>query len=153
MRQTRNPGLTLRHSLKNKGILCAMAATLLLAARDAAAGPVIMSHGQFVDSSGSSNVWTVNAAHTLIWNDKPFVPVGGRFQAKSWSATATDEDWESDKAALVTLKAQGVTDIYIQPAQGGLTSVSPTSIQRLVDYLDKEVLPTASPFPMRPAKR
>ncbi|MBC8137903.1 MAG: hypothetical protein H8F28_18645, partial [Fibrella sp.] len=96
----------------------------------------VRSQGSYTDKDGAVHRWYVNAAHTLVWDDKPFVPVGGMFQAKSWSAAATDADYDSDVAALNLLKTHGVTDIYVQPAQGGITTVKRENLQRLVDYLD-----------------
>lgn len=98
----------------------------------------VMSHGTFQDKDGASHEWSVNAAHTMLWDDKPFVPVGGKFQVQSWSARATEADFQADIAALQLLKESRVTDIYLQPARGGLSSVPPAKIQRLIDYLDKE---------------
>jgi hypothetical protein len=70
-----------------------------------------------------------------MWDDRPFVPVGGVFQARSWSARATDSDTASDIAALTTLKESGVTDIYVQPS-GGITQVPAARLQALVDALE-----------------
>ena len=94
------------------------------------------SQGAFIDKDNTTHHWAVNAAHTLIWDDKPFVPVGGCFRAHSWAANATDSDYDSDVAALQTLKAHGIADIYVQPAKSGLTAVPPARIQKLLDYLD-----------------
>ncbi len=99
---------------------------------------VTVSKGTYKDNGGTVHPWRIDAAHTLVWDDKPFVPVGGLFQAKSWARTPTDADFESDVAALQTLKSHGVTDIYLQPARVGLTFVPPAAIQKLTDYLDKE---------------
>jgi hypothetical protein len=92
----------------------------------------------YTDASGARHPWSINAAHALIWNDKPFLPVGGVFQARSWAAMPTDEDWAGDVAALRVLKERGVLDLYVQPARGGITGVPPTAIQRLLDHLDAE---------------
>jgi hypothetical protein len=94
--------------------------------------------GTYKDSGGVAHPWSINAAHVLVWDDRPFVPVGGRFQAKSWTSGATEADFQSDVDALATLKRCGVTDVYVQPARGGLTSVPPAAIQRLLDRLDQE---------------
>ena len=99
---------------------------------------LLANHGVYIDSSGAKQSWHVNTAHTLVWNDKAFVPVGGLFQARSWTATGTDADWDSDKQALDLLKSRNITDIYVQPARGGLTVVPPANLQRLIDYLDAQ---------------
>jgi hypothetical protein len=112
--------------------------TLLLSPMLAVQAGVVDTSGTYKDSSGTSHSWHINAAHVLLWDDRPFVPVGGRFQAKSWAPGATEADFQSDVEALSTLKRCGVTDIYVQPARGGLTGVAPATIQRLLDHLDQE---------------
>lgn len=97
-----------------------------------------VSGGVFTDREGKTHSWTINSAHTLIWGDKPFVPVGGRFQVRSWSPRSTEADYQADITALEVLKQNRITDLYLQPARGGITGVSVTAIQRIVDYLDKE---------------
>ena len=94
--------------------------------------------GSFTDGNGARHTWSVNAAHILMWDEKPFVPVGGRFQVKSWAKDATAEDFQSDVDALATLKRTGVRDIYVQPAKGGLTGVPVAAIQKLLDHLESE---------------
>ncbi|GAB4457292.1 MAG: hypothetical protein OHK0029_16830 [Armatimonadaceae bacterium] len=109
----------------------------IAAARTMMRGKII-SQGTFKDRDGQPHSWYISGSHTLIWEDKPFVPVGGRFQAQSWSPRPTDADFAADVAALEVLKSKQITDIYVQPARGGLTSVPPAAIQRLVDYLEQE---------------
>jgi hypothetical protein len=99
---------------------------------------VVGTSGTYKDGAGTDHAWSINAAHVLVWDDHPFVPVGGRFQAKSWAPGATDSDFQSDVEALATLKRCGVTDVYVQPCRGGLTGVAPAAIQRLIDRLDQE---------------
>jgi len=98
----------------------------------------VVSHGAFTDRDGVKHEWYINAAHTLIWDDKPFVPVGGRFQARSWVPQPTEADFQADVEALKTLKTNRITDIYLQPARGGITTVPPGAIQRLIDHLEQE---------------
>ncbi|MBC8143927.1 MAG: hypothetical protein H7Y38_21040 [Armatimonadetes bacterium] len=97
----------------------------------------VRSQGTFTDKTAAPHRWYVNGAHTMVWDDKPYVPVGGRFVAKSWSATATAADYDADVAALKSLQKSGVTDIYVQAAGNGLTTVKPANIQKLVDFLDE----------------
>lgn len=121
--------------MRISSILCAIS-LCLLATAPAFAQLTVRSQGTFTDKNAATHRWYINGAHTLVWDDKPYVPVGGRFVAKSWAATATDADYQADVAALETLAKSGVTDIYVQAASGGLTGVKPANIQRLVDYLD-----------------
>lgn len=99
---------------------------------------LVTSGGKFVDSGGVAHPWRITESHVLVWDDKPWVPVGGRFQAKFWDRRATDADFESDTQALQALRAQGVTDLLVQPSRGGLTDVPVERIQRLLDYLDAQ---------------
>ena len=95
------------------------------------------STGVYVDGNGVKQTWHVDGAHRLIWDSKPFVPVGGLFQARSWAPDATAADWQADKDALALLKKHDVIDVYLQPARGfGLTDVPAPAIQRMIDLLD-----------------
>jgi hypothetical protein len=127
--------------LKTKSVLSLLSATLLTAfslfASPALAGQEV-SQGNYTDASGAQHPWRVDGSHTLIWDEKPFVPVGGLFQARSWSPQATEQDFQSDVEALQILKRNGVTDIYLQPARGGITNIRPAAIQKLVDHLEAE---------------
>ncbi len=116
----------------------AAALTLFFAPSSVRAVPPTQSHGTFVDSAGTRHTWTINSAHTLLWDDKPFLPVGGLFQVQSWAQNAGDADFAADKASLAEIKARGVTDIILQPARGGITGVATEALQRLVTYLDSE---------------
>jgi hypothetical protein len=95
-----------------------------------------LSNGVFTDKDGARHPWSITPAHTLFWDDRPFVPVGGRFQAKSWSPAPKEADFEADVAALALLKQNGISDLYLQPARVGITAVPPAAIQRLLDHLD-----------------
>lgn len=96
------------------------------------------SNGVYQDATGAKHPWSINSTHTLMWEDRPFVPVGGLFQVRSWSPQATDADFQSDIAAFEALKRKGVVDVYLQAARGGITGVKPAAIQRVIDYLDTE---------------
>ena len=118
------------------GPLLLLLLLLALGAPAFAQGAPVLSQGTYTDAGGGKHPWTINNAHALIWDGAPFLPVGGVFQARSWAAQATEQDWASDVAALGVLKERGVSDLYVQPAAGGLTGVKPEHIQRLLDQLD-----------------
>jgi len=92
----------------------------------------------YVDAAGNRHAWRINNAHTLMWEDRAFIPVGGLFAVQSWTKSATDADFEADRAALAQLKTHGVTDLIVQSPRGGITAVSPAAIQRVLDVLDAE---------------
>lgn len=93
--------------------------------------------GVYIDRDGKSHTWSINDAHTLIWDSKAFIPVGGMFCSKYLTDGQTDENWNADAAALEAIKAHGVRDVYINPVKGA-TLVPPEAWQRLVDHLDAE---------------
>jgi len=94
--------------------------------------------GVYTDGAGEKHPWRVAENHSLVWDGKPFVPVGGLFQVKSWAPGASEADVTDDLAALQRLKASGITDIYLQPLKGGITLIKPTAIQRIVDAAEAE---------------
>ncbi len=123
----------------------ALAAFLLaLTTVPAFAAPGVVSQGAFTDAAGTRHPWRINEAHTLLWDGEAYLPVGGRFQARSWATGAGEADWQADLAALKTLKEKGVSDLLLQPAATaqsrptGITNVAPAALQRLMDYLDAE---------------
>lgn len=96
------------------------------------------SGGVYTDATGEKHPWRVAENHTLLWDSKPFVPVGGLFQVRSWAPGATDADFNDDLAALQRLKAAGVTDLYFQPLKGGITQLKSGAIQRVLDAAEAE---------------
>ncbi len=92
------------------------------------------SAGEFVDKTGAKHPWRINDAHALIWDNAPYLPVGGAFAPRSFTSD-TDAAWLEDVKALETLKARGLRDLIIWPAKP-LASVPIASLQRLADYLD-----------------
>ena len=93
--------------------------------------------GTFVDKAGGSHTWTINEAHALIWDGKPFIPVGGMFCSKYLTNAQTDENWNADVEALKALKSKGILDIYVNPVKGA-TGRPTAAWQKLVDHLDSE---------------
>ncbi len=91
--------------------------------------------GQFTDRTGSIHPWSINSAHTLIWDNAPFIPVGGVFIPKYLANGATDANWKSDTQSLDLLKQKGLTDIIIDPYVSA-TDVTSAAWQKLIDYLD-----------------
>lgn len=95
--------------------------------------------GSFIDAKGEKHRWRVQNNHVLLWDDQPFVPMGGLFQAKSWGANATDADLAEDIDALKKISAAGVLDVYFQPpAPGGITRANPVYLQKLIDAAEGE---------------
>ncbi len=95
------------------------------------------SHGVFVDSEGASHEWSISDAHALIWDSKPYIPVGGMFCSKYLTNGQTDENWKADTEALQTVKSHGISDLYVNPVHGA-TGIPPEAWQRFADYLDSQ---------------
>ena len=89
--------------------------------------------GTYVDTEGVRHHWTVNEAHTLMWDGKPYIPIGGAF-CPPYVCDQTDSAWELTKNQIDLLKQKGVIDIYLPSAM-----VSPPEVlQRIIDYLDSK---------------
>lgn len=103
-----------------------------------------LTFGQFADKkTGRSHTWYVNQAHAMIWDGKPFVPVGGMWTSKyliNFDVTKPDQNkanWEYDLAILQQMKAQGVKDIYINAVTSG--TKRPARVwQWIVNYLEEQ---------------
>ncbi|MCC6442293.1 MAG: hypothetical protein IT210_02430 [Armatimonadetes bacterium] len=90
--------------------------------------------GLFTDRSGTIHRWRIDDAHTLYWDDAPYVPVGGMFASK-YLESPTEETWKADISALEVIKSNGILDLYLL-APNGITRVPPAALQKLIDYLD-----------------
>ena len=93
-----------------------------------------ISTGIFSDREGGKHSWQITRSHTLMWDNAPYLPVGGTFSPHSL-AIANDMAWQEDQQALTTLKAKGIHDLIITPSQP-LPDIPPANLQRLVDYLE-----------------
>lgn len=91
--------------------------------------------GQFTDRTGAIHPWYINSAHTLIWDNSPFIPVGGVFIPKYLANGASDANWKSDTQSLDLLKQKGLTDIIIDPSISA-KDVTAAAWQKMIDYLD-----------------
>ncbi len=91
--------------------------------------------GNYVDSAGGQHAWSVNEAHTLIWDGGPYVPVGGLFCSRYISLGATEDNYQADIRALDLAKSKGITDIVLR-SSGPATLTDPASWQKIIDYLD-----------------
>ncbi|MCE5324568.1 hypothetical protein LLG46_14820 [bacterium] len=122
----------------------ALLTTLVIAAiMSAAAFPIpsaaygikYKTSGTYVDSAGGQHVWDINEAHTLFWDNDPYIPVGGIFTSRYISPGATDADYQADVSSLDAIKSGGITDIILK-ANCPITSVDPAALQKIIDYLD-----------------
>ena len=94
----------------------------------------IAAEGQFTDKANIKHTWQVNGAHALVWDGKPYLPIGGAFTPHSLGDTS-EAAWQNDARALDAIQARGVQDILLWPDKP-LCDLSPASVQRVLDYLD-----------------
>ncbi|MDH7602960.1 MAG: hypothetical protein QHI38_12505 [Armatimonadota bacterium] len=124
------------HKFRTLGF--ALLLSVLTAATSSAAGLVkLKTKGTYTDSSGAQHAWTINDGHTLVWDGKPYLPVGVVLHSRSARAGASEEDLQADIAALRTLKSSGITDVLISPG-APITAADPALLQKLINYLDTE---------------
>ena len=90
--------------------------------------------GTYTDSAGAKHAWSINDADALVWDSKPYVPVGGCFYPACLSSDRP-EAWDKDTASLNELKSRGVLDLIIVP-DVSLPETSPVRMQKLVEFLD-----------------
>ncbi len=114
------------------GAIAALAPASCPAQRPAALK--IASAGTFKDGAGAAHLWQITPAHTLVWENAPYLPVGEIFIARSLDMEGEDA-YQKDVAALETLKAHGVRDILVTPTRS-LAEVPAEQLQKLVSYLD-----------------
>src|SRR5689334_18278187 len=64
--------------------------------------PKISNTGVFKDGAGVSHSWQITPAHTLVWDNAPYLPVGGAFTPHSLRSDS-EVLWQEDTKALETL--------------------------------------------------
>lgn len=94
----------------------------------------IVTTGVYTDANGGVHKWSINERHTLEWDEKPFIPIGGRFVPTSLK-DSSDAAWQSDVKALETLASKGLKSILLWQDRS-LTEIPLPSLQRLLSYLD-----------------
>ena len=94
--------------------------------------------GTYIEATGAKHSWMVNEQHTLLWDNTPYIPVGGKFTPRSLS-TPTEATWQEDVKAITSLKERGVRDLLIW-CEKSLTEIPPSTLQRLISYLDTNEL-------------
>ncbi|BBI31560.1 S-layer homology domain-containing protein [Cohnella abietis] len=101
-----------------------------------------LSHGTYLDRKlGQSHMWYANQSHTMIWDGKPFVPIGGMFTSdyllfySKSDPAANKANWEKDVEVLQYMKAHGAMDMYINTA---VMEVPAWAWQQMLDYLEEE---------------
>ena len=91
--------------------------------------------GTFTDASGGQHAWSINDAHTLIWDSEPYIPVGTALVSQYLEPGAGDEAYQADIKSLDALKAKGIVDVIVK-RDGPITASDPAALGRIIDYLD-----------------
>jgi len=79
--------------------------------------------GTYRDRNGVRHHWYINKAGTLIWDGKPYVPVGAMYLSSFFmdftvaDVAHNEEAFRADLARLKNLVSAGVTDLYLNPCR------------------------------------
>lgn len=79
--------------------------------------------GTYRDRNGVRHHWYINRAGTLIWDGKPYVPVGAMYLSSFFmdftvaDVAHNEEAFRADLARLKNLVSAGVTDLYLNPCR------------------------------------
>jgi len=74
-----------------------------------------LGYGTMIDAAGVPHLWYINAAHTLIWDGEPYVPVGAMYLPAFTGLS--QEAYEKDRKIYADLVERGVTDLYFNPCR------------------------------------
>ena len=99
-----------------------------------------LDNGVFVDSAGSKHPWKVSSHHTLSWDSRQYIPVGGRFVPLEWTQGDSPQNFAGDCKMMDALKTGGVHDIYFSSGNVGLFHVPASVVQKVLDYADQDGL-------------
>ena len=103
-----------------------------------AAGIKYKTSGVYIDSTGGQAPWSINDAHTLIWKNEPYVPVGFIFTSK-YSADPTDENLQADETIIKNLKSSGIEDLILKSTKP-ISQTDPEALQKIIDLLEENGL-------------
>lgn len=109
--------------------------------------------GTFKDRDGGLHSWTIDHAHTLNWDGKPYIPVALQFEPR-YLGEQTDDNLEADSEDIQAFKLAGAEDVIIKPTKA-ISSIPPEAFQKIVDLLEANELrygielydPEYSPLP------
>lgn len=91
--------------------------------------------GTFIDASGGQHAWSINDAHTLLWDSDAYIPAGAVFVSHSLAPGASADVYQADVKALEALKSAGITDVVLR-GEGPITAADPAALQKMIDYLE-----------------
>lgn len=122
--------------MHNRTLLPILVAAFVLASCAAGfAGVKYKTSGTFTDASGALHAWSINDAHTLLWDSNAYIPAGAVFAARSLASGAPADAYDADVKSLEAFKSDGITDVVVK-GPGPITSSDPAALQKLISYLD-----------------
>ncbi|MGO8670652.1 MAG: hypothetical protein ACLQVD_04715, partial [Capsulimonadaceae bacterium] len=77
-------------------------------------------NGDYKDSSGDTHHWETTPGHGLLWEGKPYFPVGCVLTPKTWTDGPTNDNWAADIAQLERLEHANIHDVLLKPGAAGL---------------------------------
>ncbi len=92
------------------------------------------------NKTGAAHFWYVNQSLAMIWDGKPYVPVGGMFCSRyldfydESKPEANKENFEHDKEVLNQMLSYGINDIYVNSV---IAKKPVYAVQYLTDYLEE----------------
>ena len=109
--------------------------------------------GTFKDRDGGLHPWTIDHAHTLNWEGKPYIPFAVQFEPR-YLGEQTDDNLDADAEDIQAFKLASADDIVIKPTKA-ISSIPPESFQKIIDLLEANDLrygielydPEYSPLP------
>lgn len=91
--------------------------------------------GVYTPNGGAAQNWSIDEAHRLIWQGKPYLPVSFSFSPESTVKNAPATASENDTAKLKVLIDAGSTAIWLVP-KTNLAAEDPTAWQKIIDQLE-----------------
>jgi len=121
-----------------------LATTILASAIGGLASPLPKpaAHGTYVDRDGIAHPWYVSETHTMYWDGRPYLPVGGMFNSSYifWEQHPNPPGRDPEAQFALTcrrldlIRSAGIEDIYLHFCT---LRVPPRIIQRVVDALEQ----------------
>jgi len=96
--------------------------------------PAVSFAGTFKDRDGGVHPWTIDHAHVLNWEGKPYIPFALQFQPR-YLGEQTDANLTADTEDILSFKLAGANDIVIRPSKA-ISTVPAEAFQKIIDLLE-----------------
>ena len=91
--------------------------------------------GVYTPPAGAAQKWSIDDAHRLIWQDKPYQPVCFSFTPESTVKDAPPTAIDTDAAKLKAIIDAGATAVWLVP-KTSIAAEVPTAWQKIIDQLE-----------------